>query len=398
MIQGKYVLFIRIPIYVNNEKFYCDQLWEKDLRLHLSYIEHFSLCCPVVNTNSIENLVDISDLDIKNIYTLNEDKNKLSALINMPQHFYRVAQALRSSDIAHSDGSSWPFPLSLYLLLLRPFIRFKWVVVIEATFWMLRQDEKVTIRKYINHHFHTILMRLCVKYADAKIFVQSFYKEYFLLDDTNHKYMINNASWVDQDIVIEEEELNKKLGKVNFDSEIKIIFPVRLEELKGVYILFDAIEILAHKTNHKFHITMMGEGTLKQECIDFCEKSYGDVTVEYKIPVSYGKPFFDFLRNFDILLVTNLTEEQPRIIFDAFSQGLAIVASATSGVKDVTTDKTAVLFERANANDLVEKLISLVDNQKGYEKIVRNAHSDIKNLTHQKMHQNREQFLTDVLS
>lgn len=397
MIKGRYVLFIRIPLYKHNNRLYCEQLWEKDLRLHLSYIEHFSLCCPVVNTNSIENLVDISDLDIKNIYTLNEDKNKLSALINMPQHFYRVAQALRSSDIAHSDGSSWPFPLSLYLLLLRPFIKFKWVVVIEATFWMLRQDEKTTVRKYFNHHFHTILMRLCVKYADAKIFLQSFYKEYFLLDDTNHKFMINNASWVDQDIVIEEEELNKKIGKINFDSEIKIIFPVRLEELKGVYILFDAIKILSQKTNQKFRITIMGEGTLKQECIDFSEKSYGDVTVEYKTPVSYGKPFFEFLRNYDILLVTNLTEEQPRIIFDAFSQGVAIVASATSGVRDVTTEETAVLFERANANDLVEKLVALVQDKDGYKTIVRNAHLDIKNLTHERMHLSRADFLKDAL-
>lgn len=107
--------------------------------------------------------------------------------------------------------------------------------------------------------------------------------------------------------------------------------------------------------------------------------------------------FFDFLRNFDILLVTNLTNEQPRIIFDAFSQGVAIVASNTSGVKDVTTKETALLFERGNASDLVDKLVSLVNIIDSYKTIVRNAHLDIRNLTHEKMHRSREQFLKDVL-
>lgn len=107
--------------------------------------------------------------------------------------------------------------------------------------------------------------------------------------------------------------------------------------------------------------------------------------------------FFDFLRNFDILLVTNLTNEQPRIIFDAFSQGVAIVASATSGVRNVTTEETAVLFERGNASDLVEKLVALVNDIDSFKAIVRNAHLDIKSLTHEKMHRSREQFLKNVL-
>jgi len=41
MIHGRYTLFTRIPLYVENERVFTDSLWAKDLELHFPYISDF---------------------------------------------------------------------------------------------------------------------------------------------------------------------------------------------------------------------------------------------------------------------------------------------------------------------------------------------------------------------
>lgn len=63
----------------------------------------------------------------------------------------------------------------------------------------------------------------------------------------------------------------------------------------------------------------MGKGELKKDCQDFVDDYKGNVDVVFKQPVAYGKAFFETLKNYDFVLVPILKQEQPRIIFDAFS-------------------------------------------------------------------------------
>ena len=124
MIDKPYILFTRIPL-IKNKKgaLFCDPLWEKDLRLHLDYIKEFSICCPVEYSENTEGLNDITDIGIKRIFELNKDYGLKSIVSNFLPNLLVVRKACKQAEIVHSEGAGWAFPLSFYLLFLRPFFR-----------------------------------------------------------------------------------------------------------------------------------------------------------------------------------------------------------------------------------------------------------------------------------
>ncbi|MGD0961442.1 MAG: glycosyltransferase family 4 protein [Methylomonas sp.] len=396
MITKSYTNFISINIVkTSSGQIYCDELWAKDLKLHLDYISDFRLCCPVVHSEDIAGLVDISDYDIKYIYELKKDFGLISVLKNLLPNLLVIMKALKETQIAHSGCAGWAFPLSFYIFILRPFFSFQWVVVMESSFWMLNEHEKPTLRKLIEHYVHKIILTQCLKLADARIFTQSFYRKDFLNGETN-RTLINPAIWVDQQYILSPEKVGQRfLERKNKTPEI--VFPARLIADKGVFVLFDAINLLKN-TGIVVNITIIGEGELEEDCKEFVKGDFGNVKVFYHPPVRYGTEFFNLLCNYNLVLVLNLKEEQPRIIFDAFSQGLGIIGFNTSGILDISVHgENALICERANVDSLVKAITYLVENPDNLSRMGLNALAYMKGKTHLQMHKDRELFLNAVL-
>ena len=75
-------------------------------------------------------------------------------------------------------------------------------------------------------------------------------------------------------------------------------------------------------------------------------------------PIPYGQPFHAFLRGFDAVIVPSLSNEQPRILFDAFSQAVPVIASATGGIREVVeSELTGRLVPPDDVTCLAEALI-----------------------------------------
>ena len=175
------------------------------------------------------------------------------------------------------------------------------------------------------------------------------------------------------------------------------MFAGRLVESKGVFVLFEAINILS-KNDTVAHIDIMGSGDLENQCREFAMKRHGSVTVSFKEPVPYGVPFFKNLSNYDALLLPSLSEEQPRIIYDAYGQGLCIIASNTSGLTEVCIDgENAIIFQRGEPQALADAIRHGVDNQSKLVQFGINGLSLAKTKTHQQVHIDREDFLNRVL-
>src|SRR5205085_7952338 len=98
-------------------------------KLHLDYISDFRICCPVVYTDDTQGLEEITHLSIKRIFALRKDYGWRSVAANLFPNFAGVIEACKGANIVHSGGAGWAFPLSFYLLLLRPFFTFQWVIV-----------------------------------------------------------------------------------------------------------------------------------------------------------------------------------------------------------------------------------------------------------------------------
>ena len=401
MINLPYTVFVELPIFRNRQgQLFCDSLWAKDLRLHLTYISHFNLCCPVLTgevPQGYENITqeNIDDIDIKHVFELRYCRGFLSTFTNFFPNFFTIFQAAKKSKIVHSAGAGWPFPSTFYLVFLWPFMRFKWVVNIESSFWMLSPSSKVTLRAWLSHYAHKILLGTALNMADARIFTQTFYQEYFLGQDKSRS-MINAASWVDTEKIILRGKLIQNQAQKS-SNPLKLIFPTRLIADKGVFVLIEAIEHLK-KMNTHVELTIIGSGDLKSLCQQTCSAVHPTVKLQFLEPLPYESTFFNAIQMHDLIVVANLKEEQPRNIFDAFSQGLGAIASQTTGVLDITNSSNTVYFDVGNAEALASVINELSINKTKVNELGLAALAAMQQITHANMHENRRVFLEKTLT
>jgi glycosyltransferase involved in cell wall biosynthesis len=410
MINEKYVLFIEIPLLKHpNGKLYCCPFWAKDLKYHFDHIANLSLCCPVIEINDDSDMADlknkisygfgeledISSFDIKELISLHFCQGWFSTLKYFIPNFLIVKNTLKPDCIAHSGGTGWPFPISFYLLVLHFFYRFKWIMIIESTFFKITKNEKFTLRRFMAHHIYSFLLPLCCKYADARIFTHNHYKNMFLKD--SERVHVAAISSLDAEFLIDEVSVHKKFKDLN-ERKLRFIFVGKLIKDKGVLVLLEAINILNRK-NVSAQIDIMGNGDLETTCREFVKAQNGSISMSFVETISYGVDFFKHLASYDVLLSPNLQDEQSRIIYDAFGQGLMIIGSDAEGLKESCRNEVnALLTERGNFSALASAIEFATKNPSKVLEMGLNGLSFARSKTHQQMHQDRYAFIQKVLS
>jgi len=394
MIDLPYTLFIRVCIYRDESgSYFTDDLWQQDLAAHFTYISDFRLCCPVEPLEHAEGeMVRIEGLHDRNIIRLKRDGGWGSVARNLIPNFRSVARALRSTKIAHSDGAGWAFPLSYYLLILHLFYKFHWIIVIESSFWMKPKIGPVTPRQTLRHFMNLWLIRACLRRADARIFTQDWYRR--VLTNTTKANLIAPAVWVTADQIITPAQIEPDTAQSK--RPLRVLFPSRLIASKGVQTVMDTITLLA-ENGVAAKIDIMGSGPLEETCRDFCA-GLSEKQSAFIDPVPYGAPFFDVVRSYDAVIVANMQDEQPRIVFDANSQGVPCIATQTEGLNDLVIEgETGYQFPIDDSGALSNILTRIASGDLPLQPLKAQALAFAKSHTHTQMHQTRAAFLKDVL-
>lgn len=381
---------------------YSTELWGHDLKEHLLYIDDLRLCSPVVRgITPPEDWVVIPGLHADKVYALREDRGLVSVVINLLPNFLVVAKAASKTKIAHCGLAGWAFPLSYYLLLIRPFQRFKWIVAMESSFWMKPVGKRASLRVSLRHHVNLPLARACMREADIRIFTQSWYRD-LLLQGNIHNTLVNEAVWVKEADVLSTADFEVRTTAAA--GPTMLLFPSRLVAEKGVGTLLAAIteldrQIAKQTAFSEVVIDVIGSGPMEEDVRAFiAQRSEGPVKVSFLDPVPYDAGFFELLSRYDAIIVTNLMEEQPRIIYDGFSQGVPCIASRTSGVVQVVTDgETGVLFAPGSHSELADCLIKAATDRSALIEMGRRAINVARSRTHEGMHRDRAKFLAEML-
>ncbi len=130
--------------------------------------------------------------------------------------------------------------------------------------------------------------------------------------------------------------------------------------MKGVHIAIEALSVL--KKNHQLQpiLSIYGHGEEREALESLANELGVGEQVEFLAYVSYGAEFFKAIQQYDLMLMTNLSDEQPRLIFDAISQGLIPISPDTSVYRKVGLDAT-LLYEQALAADLAKTISQYTD-------------------------------------
>src|SRR5262249_39092256 len=97
------------------------------------------------------------------------------------------------------------------------------------------------------------------------------------------------------------------------------------------------------------HVDTSGSGDQSDACREAASR-FRHVRLTNLEPVPYGKAIFERIRTYHAVLVPSLTQEQPRIVFDAYAQAVPVLASDTDGIRPyVENGKTGWLLPPGDA-------------------------------------------------
>ena len=134
-----------------------------------------------------------------------------------------------------------------------------------------------------------------------------------------------------------------------------MLFAGRLVAGKGVEILLEALRILDGRRIGA-RVDIIGDGPLQQKCRDSVA-ALSSVQLSVLDPVPYGAPFFSLVRGYHVLLIPSLTDEQPRVLFDANAQAVPVIASDTPGLRPHIEDGLTGWLINSGRSDVLAAII-----------------------------------------
>jgi glycosyltransferase involved in cell wall biosynthesis len=402
-IKSRYLLVINIPLYTGAGGLsYADQLWFKDLTEHLSYIENFTIACPRLNQDAplhARSLEDDPRYSRVRFVNLPGTPSLVRALLSLPVTVWKLWRAISDADIVHSGVGGWPIPLGWIAIPLSVLLRKKTVTIVESGAWRLQPGLPSSFKAKLRATVYEHIARWCMSHTDLAIFTQEEYRQSLLPDDRHGRGHVIHASWIDEDVILSNQQAEQSWQQklpAN-DVAIKVLYAGRLDVEKGVLVLLEAIKLISQK-NIPLELGILGAGVLGETCNALSESLTGSTRVRMLGTVQYGPPLFEVIRQFHLVVVPSISDEQPRIVYDAYSQGVPVLCTNTAGLRDcVFEGRTGRLVEPNNARVLSQALEEEAAAPQGLRSMGQTALGVARTMTHQRMHRDRQRLLFDLL-
>ena len=400
-VTSHYLLVMNVPFYRDGDgALSAGDMWFKDLVEHLSYLRNFSIACPCVDGSPAEATIPITrDGRFAGvpIIALSSPTSTMNAIIRLPITAMRLWRAMRHVDIVHTGVAGWPIPYGWVVTPMARLLRKKLVIIVESAPWRIAPGLPSSFKARLTASVYERLAKWCVSRSDLAIFTQDEYRRSFLPQRPETGHVIH-ASWIDASSVISDAQAGaiwrEKLERGQ--RELAILFVGRLDRQKGVAVLLDAIRSMASKQT-RVTLDILGSGGLLPMCIQVSDELRGPTRVNVLGTVDYGAPLFELLTRYHAVVVPSISDEQPRIVYDAYSQGVPVLGTRTAGLRDcIIDDKTGWLVEPNNADALALLIERATTNIGALQTMGMEALGVARSMTHQRMHRERHRLLLQL--
>ncbi len=393
----KYLIAVPIPFFKSDDdSIWIDTLWYKDLIAHLQYIDELRVLAPCKRYEGQLGLkrIDSAEIGQLDFVPLPAPESVGHSILSLPATIACVTKAVWGSDIIHSGMAGWPIPIGAIVNPIAFFCRKPLVIVVESAFWRVTDDEAASFKRKVRASLTEAFARWSVRIAKLAVFTHSAYKD-SLAQHSRAEILVSPACWVlDEDILPEESAKNVWKDKLTQDP--KFLIAARLTRDKGIALMMDALEVLENQKD-AIRLDLIGQGELCEHCQRMAD-SLETVNLKMLDPVEHGPAFFSVLQNYHAVIVPSISDEQPRIIFDAFSQAVPVIASDTSGHVEVVEDnQTGWLFKAGDRTALCSVLQKAASNSVALHDMGQTALHRSREYTHRNMHLKRAQALMRTL-
>jgi glycosyltransferase involved in cell wall biosynthesis len=295
----------QLRIYRNGSgQLFTDELWQKDLAMHLVYLDHLILATPCLHQEPPSDAVLLDPKPSRiEVVELPAHTSFLAAVRTIPTTVSRLWYATRSAAIVHSGIAGWPIPMGWIVTPLALLCRKPLVIIVESAPWRVPKGAAASWKQRLKAFLQEFMGRWVISKTELAIFTQDEYRQSLMGSRANRGHVIP-ASWIDdQDILTDgeaEQVWTNKLAAT--DSRLKILFVGRLAPHKGVLVLLEALRQLS-AGDAPITLSILGEGDLKEACAEVASELTGVTSIRMLGTVPYGAPLFALIREYDALVV-----------------------------------------------------------------------------------------------
>jgi glycosyltransferase involved in cell wall biosynthesis len=400
ILDRRYLGVTNIPYFVDEDgRVLLDRAWHHDLVQHFAYLPDFSLAAPRLAAAARPDLVPLEADSSKrmNCVPLPAPTSRARALLDLPRTFLTIWRAVGQSDIVHAGIAGWPYPLGWLAIPVARVRGKKIVVIVESAPWRRPANAgHPTLRKRLEAAVYETLGRWGCSLADVSFYTQSAYREQFHAAGRGAAF-VAPATWVNAEDVLDDGQAEASWNE-KMRHPVRFLFAGRWVAEKGIEILLAAAQTLV-KAGVNGSLDFIGDGPLRPEIMAAAANTRGGPFVlRHFEPIPSGKPFLDFLQTYHVAIIPSLTDEQPRIVFDAAARAVAVLASDTDGLRPhVDHQRTGILVPPGNPAALAQAMVDMVKDRSGLRAMATEALRQVRNRTHRAMHVERSRVLAQHL-
>lgn len=135
----------------------------------------------------------------------------------------------------------------------------------------------------------------------------------------------------------------------------------RLEHVKGLDILLEAVKILKDKTAGNFTVRLAGKGSLRPELELLAERLGVDDRVHFLGRISREDMQREMQRA-NCFVLPSRYEAFGAVLIEAMATGMPVIATRSGGPDSIVTGETGVLIDSENSEQLAGAMVTMIKN------------------------------------
>jgi glycosyltransferase involved in cell wall biosynthesis len=402
MIEDPYLEVIMIPCFIDREgRRSVDPLWHKDLVQHLACIRNMMLAAPARHEAPTFGVVPIDHSTVEgnlSYVDLPPCISRIGAILSIPAAAMKLWRAVGEADIVHINVGGWPFSFG-WIAAPMAKLRGKFVLTqIEGATWRGDWQKPWELNRVIRGLIFEGMARFCVNLSDLALFTHTGYRDSMLMKRRRSRGHVICASWIDREVVLSQSQAEEcwRIKLEDRSRPLRVVFAAGLKPSKGVMVLLHALKMLDRR-GIPVEVRVYGAGVLRDACAQAARQLNRSVALDLCDELAYGAELFAMLRGHDILVAPNLSDEQPRIIYDSFSQALPILGSDTSGLKQcVSHEENGLIVPAGDAAALADAIEWASEHRERLRDFGIAGLDVARGLTHDQMHQRRAELILEA--
>ena len=207
---------------------------------------------------------------------------------------------------------------------------------------------------------------------------------------------IETASWIHQQAIISDTALEHKLTQIKASSIPKAIIATRLEPMKGIHMGIEALAQIRQQADITPTLSILGKGAALDDLKALVAQHELQAQVTFDGVRAYPEAFFAEIGRFELMLLTNLNVELPRLIFDAISQGLVPICPDFASYLNLKLPQQ-VYYKKGDVQSLMQTWLNL-SNIEVLEATLRVLRPLAYEYTIESMHQKRAGWVANALA